>query len=192
MDGTTGSPTLNLVKGEKVDLTKTNPDLKTAHVGLGWDTNAGTGAAYDLDAFCLLLTAGKKIPGADSVVYFNHLSAHGVTHTGDNLTGAGDGDDETIKVNFASLDGPVDEVLICVNIYNADERKQNFGQVKNAFVRIYDADTNKEILKYDLNEDYSANTGIIMGKLYKKDGQWKFQAIGEGKNGTITDIAAAY
>ena len=128
----------------------------------------------------------------NSVVYFSHLEGQGVKHYGDNLTGAGDGDDETIGITLSALPDNADEVLVAVNIYQASERHQNFGQVNNAFIRVYDAESKKELVKYDLTEDYSAFNALVMGKLYKKDGEWKFQAIGEGKNGTIADIAAAY
>ncbi len=188
---TNASTTLSLEKGQKVDLTKSNPGLKIAHVGLGWDVNTSGGNAFDLDAFALLTTNGK-LPSNNHVVYFRNLKGPGVEHTGDNLTGAGDGDDETIKVKLAEIPVGVDEVHICVNIYEAQSRRQNFGQVKNAFIRIYDAETQQELLKYDLNEDYSAFSGMVMGKLYRKDGEWKFQAVGEGKNGDINSIAASY
>ncbi len=185
------SETINLTKGERVDLTKTNPGLKVANVGLGWDTNGGSGAAFDLDAFALVLV-GEKLPNKDALIFFNNKTGHGLQHMGDNLTGVGDGDDETIKINLQSLDAATTEILIGVNIYQAPERRQNFGMVNNAFIRIYDAETNQELLKYDLSENYSAFNGMIMGKLYKKDGEWKFQAVGEGKNGTIAEIAAPY
>ncbi len=183
---------ISLVKGQKVDLTKTNPNLANAAIGLGWDVNAGSGSAFDLDAFALALVAGK-CPDASHLIYFNNKTAHGLDHLGDNLTGAGDGDDETINVKIAALPENVDELLFCVNIYQAAERgNQNFGQVSNAFIRIYDADTKTELMKFDLSEDYSAFNGMVMGKLYKKDGEWKFQAVAEGKNGSITEIAQPY
>ena len=183
---------LNLQKGERVDLTKTNPGLKEANVGLGWDTNAGSGAAFDLDAFALLLKDGKLYHGTDAVIYFNHKEALGLQHMGDNLTGAGDGDDETIKVHLNQIPADVTEVLIGVNIYQAESRHQHFGMVNNAFIRVYNAEDAKEILKFDLSEDYSAFNGMIMGKIYRKDGEWKFQAIGEGRNGSIDEIARPY
>lgn len=181
---------VSLEKGERVDLTKTNPGLKVAHVGLGWDVNQAGGAAFDLDAFALILKDGKLFGGKDAIVYFSHKVASGLEHMGDNLTGVGDGDDETIKVKLADVPG--DEVMICVNIYQAVQRNQNFGQVKNAFIRVYDADTNQELLKFDLSEDYSKFNAMVMGKLYKKDGEWKFQAVGTGANGDINQIAQPY
>lgn len=183
--------TVSLQKGERADLTKTNPGLKVAHVGLGWDVANQGNAAFDLDAFALLL-AGGKLTDKNRLVFFNNKTYQGVEHMGDNLTGAGDGDDETIKVTLAAVPADVDEVLICVNIYDAETRKQNFGQVNNAFIRVYDADTNEELLKFDLSENYSAFNAMVMGKLYRRDGEWKFQSIGEGKNGDINAIAQAY
>lgn len=185
---------LNLVKGQKVDLTKGNASLKEVNFGLGWDINKGNSGTFDLDAFALLLnTNGKLFDGGTSVIYFNHKSAHGVASMGDNLTGAGDGDDETIKCHLEQIPSGVESVLICVNIYQAKEKHQNFGMVDNAFIRAYDAENPAtELMKFDLSEDSSAFTGFVMGKLYRKEGEWKFQAIGEGHNGTIDEISAPY
>ncbi len=185
--------TVNLTKGERVDLTKTNPGLKVAHVGMGWDVNQGNGPAFDLDVFALVLKTGSKLlGGGDDIIYFNHKTGSGIEHMGDNLTGVGDGDDETMKIKLANVPAAAEEILLCVNIYQATDRKQNFGMVNNAFIRIYDGETTTEILKFDLTENYSAFTGMVMGKLYRNSGEWKFQAIGEGKNGSITDIANPY
>lgn len=185
------STEISLVKGDRVDLTKSNPGLKTVHIGLGWDVNASGGAAFDLDAFGFVLNAnGKLNSGKNSIIYFNNKVGEGLEHMGDNLTGVGDGDDETIKARLDQVPG--DSLLIGVNIYQALERKQNFGQVNNAFIRIYDADTNQELLKYDLSEDYSKFNAVLFGKLYKKDGEWKFQATGEGTNGDIAQLAQSY
>ncbi len=184
--------TVNLQKGERVDLTKTNPGLQIAHVGLGWDVATGGQHKFDLDAFALVLKGGKLFDNK-AIIYFNDKVGHGLEHMGDNLTGVGDGDDETIKIDLSKLPADADEVLIAVNIFESVARgNQNFGMVNNAFVRIYDGVTGQEIIKYDLSEDQSKFNAMIMGKLYKKDGEWKFQAIGEGKNGTIADIANAY
>lgn len=185
---------LNLTKGERVDLTKTNPGLKLAAVGLGWDANGGTSSAFDLDAFAIALSAGKAVvPGLAGVCYFNNKKLlNSIETLGDNLTGVGAGDDETIIVNIANVPANVDEILVCVNIYEAASRRQNFGMVNNAFIRIYDKDTNQEIMKFDLSEDYSSFNGMIMGKLYKKDAEWKFQAVGQGVNGDIAAIVASY
>lgn len=182
--------TLNLQKGERVDLTKGNPNLKVAHIGLGWDVNQGSGAAFDLDAFAILL-AGGKLPDMSHVIYFGNKTAHGLQHMGDNLTGLGDGDDETLKLYLQQIPQNIDEILLCVNIFQANERRQNFGMVNNAFIRIYDAETNTDLIKFDLTENYSAFNGMVMGKLYKKDGEWKFQAVGDGKNGDINQITSS-
>lgn len=179
--------TLNLVKGQRVDLTKTNPGLKAIALGLGWDVRNGAGDAFDLDAFAVALKDGKL----DDVVYFNHKTAYSgaINHSGDNLTGEGAGDDETIVMLLDKIPAGVTEVMVCVNIYQAASRRQNFGQVQNAFIRVYDKDTNTELAKYDLSEDYSAFNGMVMGKIYLKDSEWKFQAVGEGVNGSIVEIA---
>lgn len=187
--------TLNLTKGERVDLTKTNPQLKIAAIGLGWDVRSGAGADFDLDAFALGLTGKKLVNAPGHICYFGNKSIldRSIEHSGDNLTGAGAGDDETIKVDFSKIPAGVDEIIVCVNIYQAESRgRQNFGQVQNAFIRVYDFETKAEILKYDLSEDYSAFNGMVMGKLYLNNGEWKFQAIGEGKNGDINVIASAF
>src|SRR5690349_1531518 len=131
--------TLNLSKGEKVDLTKTNPGLNEVNVGLGWDAKDGGGNEFDLDAFALLLKAGKLFEGNKSIIYFGHKEGAGIQHMGDNLTGAGEGDDETIKIHLALLPIEVDEVILAVNIYEAANRNERFGQIKNSFIRIYDA-----------------------------------------------------
>lgn len=192
---TMSETTVTLVKGEKVDLTKNNPHLKVAAVGLGWDTAAGP-KTYDLDAFAIPLKSGKVL-GAEllkAIVFYNHLGEYaGIKHGGDNLTGAGDGDDETVMIDLAKVAAAgANEVLVCVNIYDAVSKNQHFGQVNNAFIRIYDWDTKKELLKFDLSEDYSAFNGMIMGKLYLRESEWKFQAIGTGVNGNIEQIATPY
>lgn len=181
---------INLEKGQRVDVTKNNPGVNTYHVGLGWDVAGNGSAAFDLDAYALILSGGKLKSSGD-VVYFNNKNGKGVLHTGDNLTGAGDGDDETIKVNIDQLEG--DEVLLAVNIYQAASRKQNFGQVKNAFIRIYiPGATETELFKYDLSEDFSTATGMILGRLYKKDAEWKFEAQALPQTGEIDAVASQY
>lgn len=193
--------TVNLVKGERLDLTKTNPGLKVAAIGLGWDPQSN-GHPFDLDSFALALEGGKlkgNLP--DNILYFGSPKVNGqptqlagaLVHSGDNLTGQGAGDDETILVDFSKLPSNITEVVICVNIYQAASRgNQNFGMVNNAFIRVYDNDTKTDILKYDLTEDYSAVNGMVMGKLYLKDGEWKFQAVGTGLNGDINQIAQTF
>lgn len=185
---------INLVKaGERVDLTKNNLGLKIAAIGLGWDVNSSTDAPFDLDAFCIAAKDGK-MPNVNHLCFFNNktILSGSISHSGDNLTGEGSGDDETIVVKLSEVSQDVNEVLICVNIYEAAARGQNFGKVNNAFCRVYDQETKQELVRFDLTEDYSAFNGMIMGKLYRKDGEWKFQAVGTGANGNITEIAQPY
>ena len=164
--------------------------MKKIAVGLGWDVNEKPGESFDLDAFAVVLSNGKKM-SPDHVCYFNQKNILGgaVVHQGDNLTGAGAGDDETMVVELSKLPADSSEVMLCVNIYQATERRQNFGRVENAFIRLYDFDTKAVICKFDLTEDYSAFTGMIMAKVYLKDGEWRCQAIGEGRSGSIPEIA---
>lgn len=193
MSGT--ETTIDLTKGQKIDLTKTNPGLKTVGLGLGWDINA-SGPAFDLDAFAVVLGTDGK-PVHEKVLYFNSpkvggvlsILSGGLVHSGDNLTGAGDGDDETITAHLDKLPSDVSEVIVCVNIFSG---AGNFGQVASASIRVFDVDTNQELMKFDLNEDYSTATGMKMGKIYKKDGEWKFQAIGEVFPGDINSFVASF
>ena len=176
---------INLSKGERINLSKEAPSLKKVGVGLGWDTNASdTGADFDLDASVFMLGANGKIPTEKHFIFYNNLTSPdaSIKHTGDNLTGDGDGDDETINVELPKVDGTINDLVFVVTIHEAEKRKQNFGQVRNAFIRLYDIETNKEIAKYDLEEDFSKETAIEFGKLYKKDNQWRFQAVGQGYN----------
>ncbi|GKS11021.1 general stress protein 16U [Paenibacillus chitinolyticus] len=174
---------INLSKGQKVDLTKTNPGLKKVLVGLGWDTNKYDGGKdFDLDAsaFCLN-DAGKAASDKDFIFFNNNQNANGsVVHTGDNRTGDGDGDDEQLKVDLASIPAEVQKVSFCITIHEAQERNQNFGQVSNAFVRIVNEETNEEIIRYDLGEDFSVETAIVVGELYRHGAEWKFSAVGSG------------
>lgn len=180
---------LNLEKGEKVDITKTNPGLTKINVGCGWDVNAAGGAAFDLDASILLLKEDKTLyEGTKGVIYFGNKKGYGVEHQGDNLTGAGEGDDETINVDLAAIPAEIAKVVVIVNIYQAESRHQHFGMVRNAFVRVYNPADQAVLAKYDLSEDYSGKTGMIMGQLYRHNGEWKFQAMGNGANGDINAI----
>lgn len=184
---------INISKGERIDLTKGNAGLAIVHVGLGWDVASSDSAPFDLDASAFVLKTGQKLhSGSSSVIFFKNLHGPGIEHMGDNLTGVGEGDDETIKIDFSKLPAETEEVLIVVNIFSAETRNQNFGQVKNAFVRVFNPADNTELAKYDLSEDYSKFNAMIMGRVYKKDGEWKFQAVGEGKNGDLNVLAGAY
>lgn len=177
-----------LTKGQKIDLTKGNPGLNKLMVGLGWDTNKyDGGAAFDLDAEVFLLgNSGRITSDADFVFYGNlkHPSG-GAEHMGDNLTGEGEGDDEQIKVDLAALPANIERVTFTVTIYDAEIRHQNFGQVSNAFIRIVDESTNTELLRYDLGEDFSIETAIVVGEIYRHNGEWKFNAIGSGFQGGL-------
>lgn len=180
---------VNLQKGQKVDLRKNNGDsLRKVIVGLGWDEVKRGGfffrpQAIDCDASAIMCVGGKFIDKAD-VVYFGNLRhrSGAVQHMGDNLTGAGDGDDEQIVINLDSLPAQYDRIGMVVNIYQARERNQHFGLIQNAFIRIVDAETRQEICKYNLSENYDGMTAMIFGELYKKDGAWKFNAIGQPTN----------
>jgi tellurium resistance protein TerD len=186
---------INLSKGERINLSKEAPSLKKVGVGLGWDTNStDTGVDFDLDASVFLLGANGKIPSEKHFVFYNNLTSPdgGVKHTGDNLTGEGDGDDETLYVELAKVDTAINELVFVVTIHEAEKRRQNFGQVRNAFIRLYDQDTRKEVAKYELDEDFSKETAIEFGKLYKKDGQWRFQAVGQGYNSGLQGFVDKY
>lgn len=174
---------ISLEKGQKIDLTKTNPGLTKVVVGLGWDTNKYDGGQdFDLDAsaFCLNAT-GKAGSEKDFIFYNNKENINGsVLHTGDNLTGEGDGDDEQLKIDLSAVPAEVDKISFCITIHDATGRNQNFGQVSNAFVRIVNEDTNVELIRYDLGEDFSVETAIVVGELYRNNGEWKFNAVGSG------------
>ena len=186
---------VSLTKGQKVDLTKGNPGLNNLLVGLGWDVNKFDGGSdFDLDAAAFLLDgSGKTSSDADFVFYGNlkHTSG-GVEHLGDNLTGEGDGDDEQIKVDLSKVPEAVEKIDFTVTIYEAEERRQNFGQVSNDFIRIVDESSNTELIRYDLGEDFSIETAVVFGELYKNNGEWKFNAIGSGYQGGLAALCAHY
>ena len=186
---------VNLQKGQKVSLTKGNPGLSKVVVGLGWDVNAfDTGGDFDLDAAAFLLTdAGRVLDSRDFVFYGNLTHPSGsVQHQGDNLTGVGDGDDEQIKVDLSAVPANITKIAFTVTIYDSEARRQNFGQVNNAFVRIYNEATGEELLRYDLGEDFSIETAAVFGELYKNGGEWKFNAIGSGYQGGLAALCANY
>lgn len=179
-------------KSEKVDLTKTNPGLTGVVIGCGWNP-ADTGKAFDLDASVFVLDASNKVITDKHFVYYGNLKSPDgfIKHNGDNLTGEGAGDDEQIVVDFSKAPETAQEVVIVVNIYQADSRDQKFGQVKDAFIRVC-GEAGAEILRYDLSEDSSANTAMVFGKLYKHNGEWKFQAIGEGDKKGLQHYSTLY
>ena len=174
---------VNLTKGGRISLNKEAPGLKKILIGLGWDTNASdTGADFDLDASVFLLDSNAKVANEKDFVFYNNLSSSdgSVVHTGDNRTGEGDGDDESIKVDLSKISSSIKEIAIVVTIHEAAQRKQNFGMVRNAFIRLVNDETNTEIVRYDLEEDYSTETDLLFGRLYFKDNEWKFSAVGTG------------
>lgn len=169
---------INLEKGQRVSV-----DLPKFTIGLGWDTNqSSTGTDFDLDASAFILGENGKILADEFFVFYNNLSSPdgAVEHTGDNLTGEGDGDDESINIDLSKIDPRASEIIFVTTIHKADERRQNFGQVRNAFIRVFNPTTGEEILRYDLDEDFSIETAVEFGRLYKRGGQWKFEAIGTG------------
>lgn len=187
--------TISLSKGQRIDLTKTNPGLAKVVVGLGWDTNKYSGGNdFDLDASAFLLYEDGKAKGADDFVFYNNKSggAGSVVHTGDNRTGEGDGDDEQIQVDFSKIPANIHRIGITVTIYDYQSRGQNFGQVSNAFVRVVDAATNREIMRYDLGEDFSTETAVVFCEFYRHGGDWKFQAIGSGFQGGLSALCKNY
>lgn len=186
---------ISLSKGQKVSLTKGNPGLSKVVVGLGWDINMfDTGGAFDLDTAAFLLTDTGKVSKPEDFVFFGNLNhpSGSVQHMGDNLTGDGDGDDEQIKINLSSIPENITKIAFSVTIYEAEQRNQNFGQVNNAFIRIYNEETGEEILRYDLGEDFSIETAVVFGELYKNNGEWKFNAIGSGYQGGLAALCGNY
>ncbi|MBQ3545853.1 MAG: TerD family protein [Lachnospiraceae bacterium] len=186
---------INLQKGQKVDLTKGNPSLKNIMVGLGWDVNAfDSGAAFDLDAAAFMVGENGKCPTEKEFVFYGNLEhvSQSVKHMGDNLTGEGDGDDEQIFVDLSSVPSNVSKIAFTVTIYDAETRRQNFGQVSNAFIRIVDDATGTELIRYDLGEDFSIETAVVVGELYRHNGEWKFNAIGSGFQGGLAALCGHY
>ena len=186
---------INLTKGQKIDLTKENPSLTKIMVGLGWDVNMFDGGAdFDLDASAFVCGANGKCTRDEDFVFYKNLThpSGAVKHMGDNLTGEGDGDDEQIEVDLSKLPANIEKVAFTVTIYDADRRRQNFGQVSNAYIRIVDEATGSEIVHYDLGEDFSIETAIVVGELYKHNGNWKFNAIGSGYRGGLAALCAQY
>lgn len=185
---------ISLVKGQKVDLTKGNAGLKHLVVGLGWDVNASGSAAFDLDAIALCLDANDKLAQDTDMVFYGNLT-HGsgaIKHSGDNLTGVGDGVDEAINVDLDAVPAEINKIVFDVSIYQANDRRQNFGQVENAFIQITDGDTNEELVRYDLSEDFSIETSVLLGEIYRHNGEWKFSAKGQGVEGEIAEVRNMY
>lgn len=183
--------TISLQKGQKVDLTKGNPSLSKVMVGLGWDTNKYDGGyQFDLDAAAFLVGENGKVIDDSDFVFFNNLkhSSESVIHMGDNLTGEGEGDDEQIKVILAKVPQNVHKISFTVTIYEAEARGQNFGQIANAFIRLCNEETGEEMIRYDLGEDFSVETAVVVGELYRYGTEWKFNAIGSGFHGGLKSL----
>ena len=186
---------INLTKGQKVDLTKGNPGLKSIMVGLGWDVNQfDTGADFDLDAAAFMLGQNGKCPTEKEFIFYGNLehSSGAVKHMGDNLTGEGEGDDEQIKIDLTMVPPNVEKIAFTVTIYDSDVRRQNFGQVSNSFIRIVDDSNGQELIRYDLGEDFSIETAVVVGELYRHSGEWKFNAIGSGFQGGLAALCGHY
>lgn len=185
---------LTLQKGGNLSLSKEAPGLTKILVGLGWDPRATDGVEFDLDASAFLLASNGKVRGDADFIFYNQLkSADGsVEHTGDNRTGAGEGDDEVVKVDLSRVPADIDKIAFTVTIHDADARKQNFGQVSNSFIRIVNEANGAEIVRYDLAEDASTETAMIFAELYRNNGEWKFRAVGQGYAGGLRALANGY
>ncbi|MGW4288142.1 TerD family protein [Streptomyces sp. NPDC004673] len=182
---------VSLSKGGNVSLTKEAPGLTAVIVGLGWDVRTTTGTDFDLDASALLVNNAGKVASDQHFVFFNNLKSPdgSVEHTGDNLTGEGEGDDEQVKVNLATVPADVDKIVFPVSIYEAENRQQSFGQVRNAFIRVVNQADGQELARYDLSEDASTETAMVFGELYRNGPEWKFRAIGQGYASGLRGIA---
>ena len=186
---------ISLQKGQRVDLTKDRPSLKNVLIGLGWDINHYDGETdFDLDASAFMTKANGKVGNENDFIFYgnlNHVSGS-VQHMGDNRTGEGDGDDEVIKVQLDKIPSDYDTISFTVTIYEAEKRLQNFGMGENAYVRLKDEDTGEELVRFDLTEDFSTETALVVAEIYKRDGQWKFAAIGSGYDGGLKALCKEY
>ena len=185
---------LSLSKGGNVSLSKTDPSLVRILIGLGWDERSTDGVDFDLDASAFLLTASGKVRGDHDFIFYNQLKSQdgSVEHTGDNRSGQGDGDDESIKVDLSRVPAVVEKIAVTVTIHDAQSRGQNFGQIANAFIRVVNQDSNIEIVRFDLAEDYSTETAMVFGEVYRHNGEWKFRAVGQGYAGGLAAMCQQY
>jgi len=185
---------ISLSKGGRISLSKEDPTLKKVHVGLGWDERTTDGTAFDLDASAFLLNESGKVRSDTDFIFYNQLRSPcgAVEHTGDNLTGGGEGDDEVVLVDLTKVPNDVQKVAFTVTIHEADKRRQNFGQVANAFIRLVNADTGNEVVRYDLSEDYSTETAMIFGEIYRQGGEWRFSAVGQGYAGGLAAMCQQF
>lgn len=184
---------VSLAKGQKVDLTKTNPGLTKVSVGLGWDTNKYDGAKeFDLDSSVFLLEASGKVAGPEGFVFYNNTTGGNgsVVHSGDNLTGDGAGDDEVVHIDLQAVPASIEKITFTVTIHDAEGRGQNFGMVSNAFIRVFNDAS--ELIRYDLGEDFSIETALVVGELYRHSGEWKFAAIGSGYQGGLAALCSDF
>lgn len=185
---------ISLAKGGNISLSKEAPSMRNALVGLGWDARATDGADFDLDASCFMVDANNKVPNDTYFIFYNQLKSPcgSVSHTGDNRTGAGQGDDEAIKVALDKVPANIQKLAFSVTIHEAEKNRQNFGMVSNAYIRIVDQDTQKEIARFDLSEDASTNTAMIFGEIYRNGPEWKFRAVGQGYDGGLGPLARGF
>lgn len=185
---------VSLSKGSNVSLSKTDPSLVRIRVGLGWDARATDGQDFDLDGSAFLLNETGRVRGDSDFIFYNNVKSvdGSITHTGDNLTGDCDGDDESLIVELNKVPADITKIAFTVTIHEADIRRQSFGQVSNAFMRIVNEDTNQEVARYDLTEDASSETAMIFGELYRHNGEWKFRAVGQGFNGGLGAMCAQF
>ncbi|GAB4098408.1 TerD family protein [Sinomonas halotolerans] len=185
---------LSLSKGSNLSLTKADPGLTRAMVGLGWDPRTTAGEAFDLDASALLVTASGRVRSNDDFIFYNQLAAAdgSVVHQGDNRTGMGEGDDEQILIDLSKVAADVEKVVIVVSIDQAETRRQNFGMVRGAFCRVVNDDTDQEVVRYDLTEDAASETCMIFAEIYRYGGEWKFRAVGQGYASGLRGVATDF
>lgn len=178
---------ISLGKGGNISLSKTDPTLQRVLVGLGWDVRSTTGTDFDLDASAFMLTDNGRVRSDDDFIFYNQLSSGcgSVSHTGDNRTGIGDGDDEALILELSRIPSIIQRVVICVTIHDAESRRQNFGQISDAFMRVVNLDSGVELARFDLGEDYSSETAMIFGEIYRYQNEWKFRAVGQGFAGGL-------
>lgn len=189
--------TISLKKGERISLAKVAPSLVAGFIGLGWDVNTtDTGGDFDLDVSVFLLGDNDKLVSDKHFIFYNNLvspdSDHSIKLLGDNRTGEGEGDDEGLIVDLRKVPSDVAKIVVTVTIYEADKRKQNFGQVTNAYIRLVDVQTKEEVLRYDLTEDFSVETAVIMAELYRKEEDWRLNAVGSGFQGGLQALLDRY
>lgn len=186
---------VSLSKGQRVDLTKGRPSLKNILVGLGWDINHYDGEAdFDLDASVFMIKENGKVGKDEDFIFYGNFehSSKSVKHMGDNRTGEGDGDDEVIKIKLDKIPSDYETLAVTVTIYDAESRLQNFGMVGNAYVRVVDEETGEELIRFDLSEDFSTETALVVAEIYKHNGEWKFKAVGSGYNGGLKALCNQY